>query len=89
MLKTEAVRDVGVLELRGAIRDHQAWLTKSGHREEKGRRFLKEEVLDILAERLERTLSGAFETASGKDLLEQMLKRELDPYTVADLISGV
>jgi LAO/AO transport system kinase len=89
VLKTEAVRDVGVGELRGAIRSHQAWLTKSGHRDEKGRRFLKEEVLDILAERLERTLAGAFETASGLDLLDQMLRREIDPYTAADLISGV
>jgi LAO/AO transport system kinase len=89
VLKTEAHRDVGVKELAGVIADHQAWLTKSGHRAEKGRRFLKEEVLDILAERLERTVLGAFATRSGEELLERLLRREIDPYSAADLISGV
>jgi hypothetical protein len=49
---------------------------------------LKEEVSDILVERLEKSLTGAFETSSGKDLLEQLLRREIDPYSAADLISG-
>jgi LAO/AO transport system kinase len=89
VLKTEAVRDVGVKEVVEAIVSHQAWLTNSGHRDVKGRRFLKEEVLDILSERLERTLEGAFETSSGKELLDKMLRREMDPYSAADLISGV
>lgn len=89
VLKTEAVRDVGVGELMAAIAGHQAWLTKSGHREEKTRRFLREEVLDILVERLERSLDGAFETKSGRELLDQLLRREIDPYSAADLISGV
>ena len=88
VLKTEAVRDVGVDELLAAVGKHQAWLTTSGHRDEKGRRFLKEEVSDILVERLEKSLAGAFETSSGKDLLEQLLRREIDPYSAADLISG-
>jgi LAO/AO transport system kinase len=89
VLKTEAVRDVGVNELLEGISAHQAWLTKTGHREVKGRRFLKEEVLDILVERLERSVAGAFETSSGRDLLDQLLRREIDPYSAADLISGV
>lgn len=89
VLKTEAVRNVGVTELMGAVCDHQTWLTKTGTREAKGRRFLKEEVLDILVERLERTLEGAFDTASGRELLEKMLLRQIDPYSAADLISGV
>jgi LAO/AO transport system kinase len=89
VLKTEAVRGVGIEGLVSAIQDHQTWLTDSGHRDEKGRRFLKEEVLDILGERLERTLEGAFETSSGLELLEKLLRREIDPYSAADLISGV
>ncbi len=87
--KTEAIRDVGISDLVAAIESHQAWLTKTGTRDEKGRRFLKEEVQDILVERLERTLAGAFETSSGKELLEKLLRREIDPYSAADLISGV
>jgi LAO/AO transport system kinase len=87
--KTEAVRNVGVGELLGGIEAHQKWLTKSGTREAKGKRFLREEVLDILVERLERSLEGAFETKSGQELLEKLLRREIDPYTAADLVSGV
>jgi LAO/AO transport system kinase len=89
VLKTEANRNVGVAELTTAISEHQAWLTRTGRRDEKGRRFLREEVLDILTERLERTLAGAFETSSGQELLDQMLRREIDPYSAADLISKV
>ncbi|MBC7385072.1 MAG: methylmalonyl Co-A mutase-associated GTPase MeaB [Cryobacterium sp.] len=86
--KTEATRGVGMVELLDSIGEHQAWLGKTGNRDEKGRRFLKEEVLDILVERLERSLDGAFETRSGKELLEQLLRREIDPYSAADTLSG-
>ena len=85
--KTEAVRDVGTAELLKAIEDHQNYLTLSGKRENKAREFLKNEVLDILTERLSKTLTGAFETSSGQDLLRQLLKREIDPYQAADLIA--
>lgn len=87
--KTEAVRGVGMEALIESIENHQVWLTRSGGRDEKGRRFLKEEVFDILGERLEKSLAGAFDTSSGKELLEQLLRREIDPYTAADVISGV
>ena len=85
--KTEAVRDIGTAALLKAIEDHQNHLTVSGKRENKAREFLKNEVLDILTERLSKTLMSAFETTSGQDLLRQLLKREIDPYQAADLIS--
>jgi LAO/AO transport system kinase len=89
VLKTEAIHDVGIRELLVAIEKHQAWLTKSGHRDEKARRFLAAEVLDILGERLERSLAGAFDTSSGRELLAKLVRREIDPYAAADIISGV
>jgi LAO/AO transport system kinase len=89
VLRTEAVRDVGTADLMKAISEHQAWLTTSGKREEKTRQFLREEVLDILSERLEASLQGAFETSSGLELMEKLVRRETDPYTAADIISGV
>ncbi len=87
VIKTEAVRDVGVPELMTAIESHQAWLTRSGRREVKQREFLKNEIGDILIERLQRGLRGAFETTSGKEVLDDLLARKLDPYLAADLIS--
>jgi LAO/AO transport system kinase len=86
--KTEATRDVGMKELLEAIEAHQSYLTQSGAREQKAREFLKNEIVDILSERLNQTVMVAFETNSGKEVLEQVLRRELDPYKAADLISG-
>ena len=87
--KTEAVRDVGVTDLLAAIESHQAYLTRSGHREKKAREFLKNEVVDILTERLTRTVAATFETRSGLELLEQLVKREIDPYQAADILARV
>lgn len=86
--KTEAVRDVGMQELVEAIHGHQIYLTRSGTRELKAREFLKNEITDILNERLSYSLQATFETSSGREVLEQVLSRTLDPYKAADLISG-
>ena len=77
--KTEAVRDTGVPELLTAIQDHQAYLTRTGARDQKAREFLKNEIGDILSERLEETLRSAFDTPSGQDVLQQVLERTLGP----------
>lgn len=87
--KTEAIRDVGVADLWEQLARHQAWLTQSGGRTRKARDFLQTEVLNILTERLERTLQGAFKTRSGEEVLQQLLDRKMDPYEAADLISRV
>lgn len=86
--KTEAVRNVGVKELIQAVESHQAYLTRSGARVRKAREFLKNEVFDILTERLGHSVDAAFATPSGEEVLSQLLERKLDPYTAADLISG-
>ncbi len=85
--KTEATREVGVAELIEAIQKHQEFLTHSGIREGKAREFLKNEVSDILSERLSKTVLSAFETQSGKELLEQLVRKEVDPYSAADILS--
>ncbi len=85
--KTEAVRDVGVPELIAEIERHQAHLTQSGKRQDKSRLFLQNEVADILTERLQQTLSAAFQTQSGQELVQDLLERKIDPYKAADLIA--
>lgn len=88
VLKTEATRDLGVGELLTAINQHRQFLAESGKREYKVREFLKNEVGDILTERLNQTITAAFETASGIELMDQLYRRETDPYSAADLISN-
>jgi putative protein kinase ArgK-like GTPase of G3E family len=76
-----------VAELRAALAQHQAWLTQSGRREVKLREFLKNELTDILTEKLQRSLEVAFQSSSGQSVLADLMARKLDPYQAADLIS--
>jgi LAO/AO transport system kinase len=86
--KAEAIRDIGMKEIIDAVEAHQAYLTRSGAREKKAREFLKNEIADILIEKLSHSLLSIFETSSGQDVVDQVLARSLDPYQAADLISG-
>jgi LAO/AO transport system kinase len=87
--KTEAVRGVGIKELISLIHDHQVFLTRSGRREVKKIEFLKNEVADILSERLGLSLESQFQTSSGQDVLQKLIQLELNPYEAADLFSGI
>ena len=87
--KTEANRDGGISDLLKSIEAHQIFLTKSGTRKNKLRDFLKNEVADILSERLNQTLESAFLTRSGEELLQDLIDRKTDPYSAADIISKV
>lgn len=89
VIKTDAVRNMGVPDLLKRVGEHQAYLTQSKKRELKTRDFLKNEVTDILTERLSLSVLSAFETSSGKEVLDQLCSRSLDPYRAADLLSGV
>ncbi len=88
VMKTEAVRDSGVKELVEAIGSHQDYLTRTGKRTVKLREFLKNEVFDILVERLQHSVEGMFRSSSGEDILEKLIRRELDPYEAARWMSG-
>ena len=87
--KTEAIRGVGISDLLTSIEEHQAHLTQTGARQLKAREFLKNEVSDILNERLNLSLMAVFETTSGQEVLQQLVDRTLDPYKAADIISRV
>jgi LAO/AO transport system kinase len=89
VLKTEAVKDGGVDELLKAIEGHQVYLTRSGRRQLKAREFLRNEVADILSERLNQSVIAAFQTTSGQELLDQLFERTMDPYQAADIVSKV
>jgi LAO/AO transport system kinase len=89
VLKTEAVRDLGMIELLSAIQSHQDYLTKSGRRTVKAREFLKTEIAEILTERLNHSVMATFETQSGIELIQQVVDRQVDPYQAADIIAQV
>ncbi|MFZ9596164.1 MAG: methylmalonyl Co-A mutase-associated GTPase MeaB [Bdellovibrionia bacterium] len=87
VLKTEAVKNGGIEALAQSIQSHQTYLTQSGKRLLQAREWIKSEVLDILTERLNQSVIEAFQTPSGQEVLDQLLKKQIDPYSAANLIS--
>lgn len=89
VVKTEAARGRGIEDLVAAVRKHQEFLTSTRALSAKVRASLADEVLEILNERLAQSVNGAFATRSGQEVLDQLERRELDPYSAADVISRV
>jgi LAO/AO transport system kinase len=88
VLKSEAVRDIGIPEVLTAIGQHQAYLHRSGKNAVKQKLFLKEELLDILIEDLKLSLNTILATTSGQEILNQLLQKKIAPYEAAKLLSG-
>lgn len=82
VLKTEAVRDIGVTELVAKFQEHQAWLKKSGKMKEKQREFLKYEIQNIVTEKLNEKMSTELEGQG--TVLDEVFARKLDPYSAAE-----
>jgi LAO/AO transport system kinase len=86
--KTEANRDVGVDVLLTEIKNHQEYLNRTGKLKAKTRAFLREELVDILIEDLRHSVDAVLETEGGKQLLEQLLSKEIAPYEAAKILAG-
>lgn len=85
--KTEAIHDQGVAELLSSVEAHQNYLTQSGMRENKSLDFLKNEVTDILTDKVHNKTIKYFESHPGKQLLKKLITRKIDPYQAAGLIN--
>jgi GTPase len=84
ILRTEAARGEGIEELAAKIDEHRAHIEAEGTLEQRRARNLRNEVLGIAASRMRRrmeaTAEGDPETA---ELLERVVRRELDPASAA------
>ncbi|HUC07867.1 MAG TPA: methylmalonyl Co-A mutase-associated GTPase MeaB, partial [Solirubrobacterales bacterium] len=84
ILRTEAARGEGVAELAEAIGEHRAHIEAAGTLQERRARNLRNEVLGIATSRMRRRM----ETTAASDprtaeLLERVVRRELDPASAA------
>ncbi|HEX2359736.1 MAG TPA: methylmalonyl Co-A mutase-associated GTPase MeaB [Solirubrobacterales bacterium] len=84
IVRTEAAKGEGVAELAEKITEHRDHIEAEGTLEERRARNLRNEVLELAASRMRRRLETAVaDDASVRDLLDRVVKRELDPASAA------
>jgi GTPase len=71
------------------IAEHRAQIEAEGTLDERRARNLRNEVLELAASRMRRRLEAAVgDDASVRELLDRVVKRELDPASAAKEILG-
>jgi LAO/AO transport system kinase len=84
IVRTEAAKGEGVAELAERIAEHRAHIEAEGTLEKRRARNLRNEVLELAAARMRRELESAVaDDPSVRDLLDRVVKRELDPASAA------
>jgi LAO/AO transport system kinase len=84
IVKTEAGRGEGVDELAAAMAEHRRFIAREGILEERRRRNLMNEVMELATVHLRRRLEESVrEDDSVRDLLDEVAARRLDPASAA------
>ena len=84
IVRAEATRGEGVAELAEKIAEHREHIEAEGTLDERRARNLRNEVLELAASRMRRRLEAAVaDDSSIGELLDRVVKRELDPASAA------
>jgi LAO/AO transport system kinase len=84
IVRTEAARGEGIADLADAMAEHRAHIEDEGTLEERRRRNLMNEVMELVTIRLRRRLEESIaEDDAVRELLDEVVKRRLDPATAA------
>jgi LAO/AO transport system kinase len=84
IVRTKAVTGEGVEELTERIAEHRAHIIEEGTLEERRRRNLRNEVMELATVRLRRKLEASVRgNQELQDLLDEVAARRLDPATAA------
>ena len=81
VLKAVAVDGVGVTEVIAAVTRHREHLLKHSAGEQRRIESARQGIRDLMIERLNQSLSQAFETSAGVDIVSQIINKKIDPYT--------
>jgi LAO/AO transport system kinase len=85
VLRTEATAGEGVAELSDTIDSHYSQIEEAGQLQERRRRNLMNEVLGLATVRMRRKLErSVLGDDSVRDLLDRVVRRELDPASAAE-----
>ena len=84
IVRTEAAREEGVVELAGKLEEHRSHIQAEGQLAERRRRNLMNEVMALATVRLRRRLEESVaEDPAVRELLEEVVARRLDPASAA------
>jgi LAO/AO transport system kinase len=84
IVRTKAATGEGVEELAARMAEHRAHIVEEGTLEERRRRNLRNEVMELATVRLRRKLEASVQADEGvQELLDEVVARRLDPATAA------
>ena len=83
ILKTSVVKEQGIAELVDAIAKHQVYLNESGMLAQRAERQVRSEIQNLVIQAVVRALQDKVSAEEWQTLLEDVSKRERDPYSVA------
>ena len=86
VVSTIAFTNKGVDELWGAINEHMEFLLNSGKIKEKRKFRVGEEIKAIVSSKIARKIGEKMGEDDIAVLIEMIAKREIDPYSAADLV---
>ncbi|ACJ16563.1 lysine/arginine/ornithine transport system kinase [Thermococcus onnurineus NA1] len=86
IVETVATTMRGIRDLWKAIQDHHEFLERSGEIERKRKFRAEEEVKTIISGRIAKMISERLDEEEVSGLIDRIVKREIDPYSAADLV---
>lgn len=89
VIKTIARDGEGITELLDAAERHFKWLKDSGHLKEKGVERSREELFQIIGEKIEKVVIDGVDRLVIDDFSQRIANKEIDPYTAANEILAI
>jgi len=83
ILKTSALKVQGIGELVDAIQKHQDYLQRSGSLVQRAQIQVKSEIQHLIIQKVIKALNGLISEEEWNTLVEDVMKRERDPYSIA------
>ncbi len=83
VLRTSALKVQGIRELVDAIQKHQVYLQESGLVTQRAQRQVQSEIQNLIQQAVAKALKGVVSEEEWHTLVEDVTKRERDPYSVA------
>jgi LAO/AO transport system kinase len=83
VLKTSALKVQGMSELVDAIQKHQVYLRESGSLAQRAQRQVQGEIQNLILQTVVKALKSVVSEEEWRTLVEDVTKRERDPYSVA------